>query len=121
MATATSAATTTPTAQQRQDVIAALQAVITAAEAELADPTTSRSVQAADRDIITTCEAEILRQQQALSQQSPVTYTVKSGDTIFSIAAVQLGDRLLYRTIQAANGLSFIALSPGQQLVMPAL
>lgn len=115
----TSASKTPPTPAQRQDVISALQAVITAAQAEMALPTTARDVAASDRDIITTAQAEILRQQLALSQPSAATYRVRTGDTLFGIAQDQLGDKRLYRGIQQANGMSWLALTPGQTLVLP--
>ncbi len=117
--TSTTTATTPPTPAQRQDVISALQAVITAAQAEMALPATTRDVAASDRDIITTASAEILRQQLALSQPSAATYRVRMGDTLFGIAQDQLGDRLLYRGIQQANNMSWLALTPGQTLVLP--
>ena len=51
---------------------------------------------------------------------SPKTYTVKKGDTLFSIAKTQLGSGRDWQKITAANpGLTPQKLKAGQQIAMP--
>ncbi len=47
------------------------------------------------------------------------TYTVKAGDTLWSIAAGQLGKGNRYKEIMALNGLSNKTIKPGQVLRLP--
>lgn len=47
------------------------------------------------------------------------TYTVKSGDSLWAIAAKQLGDGSRYKEIKSLNGLSSDTIHPGQVLKLP--
>lgn len=47
------------------------------------------------------------------------TYTVKSGDSLWAIAAKQLGDGSRYKEIKSLNGLSGDTIHPGQVLKLP--
>lgn len=52
--------------------------------------------------------------------QASVKYVVKSGDTLYSIAAQQLGDKQRWREIAAANpGIKPDTLKVGQLIVIP--
>ncbi|MFS8200469.1 N-acetylmuramoyl-L-alanine amidase (plasmid) [Streptomyces sp. CWNU-52B] len=48
-----------------------------------------------------------------------VTYTVRSGDTLWSIAVAKLGAGSRYTEIKSLNGLKSDALTPGQTLKLP--
>lgn len=47
------------------------------------------------------------------------TYTVRSGDSLWAIAAKQLGDGSRYKEIKTLNGLSSDTIHPGQVLKLP--
>lgn len=47
------------------------------------------------------------------------TYTVKSGDSLWAIAAKQLGNGNRYKEIKSLNGLSSDTIHPGQVLRLP--
>ena len=47
------------------------------------------------------------------------TYTVKSGDSLWAIAAKQLGDGSRYKEIKSLNGLTSDTIHPGQILKIP--
>ena len=48
------------------------------------------------------------------------TYTVKSGDSLWAIAANQLGDGSRYNEIKTMNGLTSNTIYAGQTLKLPA-
>lgn len=48
------------------------------------------------------------------------TYTVKKGDSLWAIAAAQLGNGARYKEVQALNGLTSELIHPGQVLKLPA-
>lgn len=48
------------------------------------------------------------------------TYTVKAGDSLWAIAAAQLGDGARYNEIKTLNGLTSNTIHPGQTLKLPA-
>ena len=48
------------------------------------------------------------------------TYTVKAGDSLWAIAAAQLGDGARYNEIKKLNGLTSNTIHPGQTLTLPA-
>jgi len=103
--------------------IAALQAQVALARALLAvtptPATVSRQALLAARRLVTLGEAAILLLQRELAPQAPRVVVVQEGDTLFGLAQDYLGDALAYGDIQRANGLTFIALSVGQQLILP--
>ena len=47
------------------------------------------------------------------------TYTVKAGDSLWSIAAAQLGDGARYNEIKTINGLTSNVIHTGQTLKLP--
>jgi len=47
------------------------------------------------------------------------TYTVKPGDSLWAIAAAQLGDCSLYNEIKTMNGLTSNTIHAGQTLKLP--
>ena len=47
------------------------------------------------------------------------TYTVKAGDSLWAIAAAQLGDGARYNEIKTLNGLTSNTIHPGQTLTLP--
>ena len=49
------------------------------------------------------------------------TYTVKSGDTLWSIAEKLYGDPWKYHDIEAANNLKSAMIYPGQVLILPGI
>ena len=55
----------------------------------------------------------------ASSTAAAKTYTVKSGDSLWAIAAKQLGDGSRYKEIKSLNGLSSDTIHPGQVLKLP--
>ena len=55
----------------------------------------------------------------ASSTATAKTYTVKSGDSLWAIAAKQLGDGSRYKEIKSLNGLSSDTIHPGQVLKLP--
>ena len=55
----------------------------------------------------------------ASSGSSARTYTVKSGDSLWAIAAKQLGDGARYKEIKSLNGLSGDTIYAGQVLKLP--
>lgn len=55
----------------------------------------------------------------ASSAATAKTYTVKSGDSLWAIAAKQLGDGSRYKEIKSLNGLSSDTIHPGQVLKLP--
>lgn len=103
--------------------IAALQAQVASARALLTvtpTPTTvSRQALLAARRVVTLGEAAILLLQRELAPQAPRVVVVREGDTLFGLAQDYLGDAVAYGDIQRANGLTFIALSVGQRLILP--
>ncbi len=101
--------------------IVALQARVAAARALLAvtPSTVSRQALLAARRVATLGDAAILLLQRELAPQAPRAVTVRQGDTLFGLAQDYLGDALAYGDIQRANGLTFIALTVGQRLILP--
>jgi len=105
--------------------IAALQAQVASARALLTvtpttpTPTVSRQALLAARRLITLGEAAILLLHHELAPQAPRVVVVREGDTVFGLAQDYLGDARAYGDIQRANGLTFVALSVGQQLILP--
>ncbi|MGY0023763.1 N-acetylmuramoyl-L-alanine amidase [Streptomyces sp. YJ-C3] len=63
--------------------------------------------------------AERLKNKASWSPGADVTYTVKRGDTLWSIAVHELGDGARYAEIKALNSLKSDALSVGQKLTLP--
>lgn len=49
-----------------------------------------------------------------------MTYTVKKGDSLWSISKKLLGDGNRYKEIQKANGLKDTIINPGQVLKIPS-
>lgn len=54
--------------------------------------------------------------QRQSNRATPATYTVKQGDTLWTIAKLQLGDGSKYKTIMELNGLTTTTIIPGQIL-----
>ena len=48
------------------------------------------------------------------------TYTVKAGDSLWAIAAAQMGDGARYNEIKTLNGLNSNTIHAGQTLKLPA-
>ncbi len=63
--------------------------------------------------------AERLKHPASWSPGGTSTYTVRTGDTLWSIAVHQLGDGSRYAEIKTLNGLRSDALSVGQKLKLP--
>ena len=53
------------------------------------------------------------------STSAAKTYTVKSGDSLWAIAAKYLGNGSRYTEIKSLNGLSSDTIHPGQVLKLP--
>jgi len=107
-------------AQQQQTTIQALiasvQAVVTAAQADsLSAPDIVRELVAHAQSVIAYYSAQLA--------PTGRTYIVKptplGAEAIQMIALRELGDWTRYSEIQHANGLAFIALQAGQQLILP--
>lgn len=58
-------------------------------------------------------------QKEPVSTVSDTTYTVKKGDSLWSIASKQLGKGSKYKLIQSANGLAGTVIRVGQKLKIP--
>lgn len=119
-----STATTAPTLTPAQALQAALQAVVTAAQADLIDPTVTADQVAAARQVLALAQSSLLLLQVQTTGQTPTTYVVGYDDLrhggLFGLAARLLGDATRFGDIQAANGLRGLALSVGQVLIVPA-
>lgn len=118
-----SSSTTAPStvAQGIQQLIAALQAVVTAATTESAAPGASATQIAAAKVVIAQAQATIIDlQAQLVPAQSPTLYTVQMGDTLPGLAQQFLGDPLQFTALQSLNGLIGLALQTGQQLLIPS-
>lgn len=122
IATGTIPATSTEADGIRAD-IAALQTQVASARALLAvtptPATVNRQALLAARRLVTLGEAAILLLQREVAPQAPRVVVVREGDTLFGLAQDYLGDALVYGDIQRVNGLTFIALSVGQRLILP--
>lgn len=100
-----------------------LQALIAAAQTDLAAPGATGATIAAAQEVITQAQA-VIATLSVLSGGTPAdAYTVQAGpygtETIFAIAQREMGDLTRYSLILKANNLSFIALTVGQVLLIP--
>lgn len=117
-ASAPSAATVT-----QQDIITSIQALITTAKAESTLPGATQAAQLAALQLIALLQATLL-QIGMQTPPAPALYIVSPADLatggLFGIAFRTLGDPLRWSDIGALNGLRFLALQPGQQLLLPS-
>jgi nucleoid-associated protein YgaU len=104
-----------------QTYLTALQTLITVATSDLAGGGLTRTEEAAARAMLAYGTSALLAEQKRIAVKQPTVYTCTEADSILPTLAQRfLGDPLRYTDIQALNGLRFIALSPGQQVLIPA-
>jgi len=102
----------------------AIQALLATAFTEASYPGASKAAISASLEIQAQCRALItLLTASAVGtpmRSVTVHMTARGVESLFAIAQRELGDVLQYLTIQKMNHLTFIALTPGQTLLLPA-